>query len=424
MKVRDTSQGRMYAVSSEIGCTAINRAMAIDIPAGGQSVILALDKKIIIDGDDDAKFVEVRWGTNTAVGSRPVPAWLSDVLAGLISIVGEANFDINWVPAENKLYLQFSLEATTEQIDEVQSLLGRVLPNDLVLEMEWENGLPIEYTPLEYIESDGVATMSLPFESKNKSFICWHTLGLPKTTRGLYTYGGTSVSQGYGPRYNSGTQGLAFTGLDAIRNGRFLRGGKYKIGWRVRPHETKNYYFALLYEDEVLTEVQQYFNPYWQNAYNVFSSAQYDSKIGGATYELTIDIEGESVKYVPALNPTGAPCLYCIETRTPYYNDGGDGDFIYPTETTTYSLRRVLPDWGKLTEHGLARLYHTPKDYEGELYDYAIENGYKQIVGAEQPEEGYWNPVWHDREDCIELEWVEVEPPTEEETPIEGIENA
>ena len=71
MKVRDTSQGRMYAVSSEIGCTAINGAMAVDVPAGGQSVILALDKKLIIDGDDNAKFVEVRWGTNAAIGSSP-----------------------------------------------------------------------------------------------------------------------------------------------------------------------------------------------------------------------------------------------------------------------------------------------------------------------------------------------------------------
>ena len=71
MKVRDTSRGRMYAVSSNPGCTVINGDMAVEIPAGGQSVILALDKKLIIDGDDAAKFVEVRCGTNAAVGSSP-----------------------------------------------------------------------------------------------------------------------------------------------------------------------------------------------------------------------------------------------------------------------------------------------------------------------------------------------------------------
>ena len=127
MKVRDTSRGRMYAISSETGCTALNGAMAMDIPAGGQSVILALDKKIVIDGDDAAKFVEVRWGTNTAVGSRPVPAWLSDVLAGLISILGDDNFDINYIPSENKLVVH------TDRVDDAQfaavtAMLGRFVP--------------------------------------------------------------------------------------------------------------------------------------------------------------------------------------------------------------------------------------------------------------------------------------------------------
>ena len=117
---------------------------------------------------------------------------------------------------------------------------------------------------------------------------------------------------------------------------------------------------------------------------------------------------------VAALDETGAPCLFDLVSRTPFYN-AGTGDFVYPTERTTYGLRRVLPDWGKLTENGLRRLYHTPANYEGELYDYALENGYKPIVEEPAPEEGYWVPVWHDREECIELEWVETEPPAEEE---------
>lgn len=125
--------------------------------------------------------------------------------------------------------------------------------------------------------------------------------------------------------------------------------------------------------------------------------------------------QGDKVvrSYIPALDETGAPCMFDLVSRKPYYNVG-TGDFLYPTESTTYSLRRVLPDWGKLTEHGLRRLYHAPAGYQGELYDYAIENGFKPIVETEQPEEGYWIPEWHEREDCIELEWVETEPPMDE----------
>jgi hypothetical protein len=74
----------------------------------------------------------------------------------------------------------------------------------------------------------------------------------------------------------------------------------------------------------------------------------------------------------------------------------------------------VLPDWGKLTEHGLRRLYHAPANYTGELYDYALENGFKPIIESEMPEDGYWEPQWRETEDEIILEWVETEPPVDE----------
>lgn len=105
--------------------------------------------------------------------------------------------------------------------------------------------------------------------------------------------------------------------------------------------------------------------------------------------------------------------MFDMVTKKPFYNQG-TGDFIYPTESSTYSLRRVLPDWGKLTENGLRRLYHAPASYRGELIDYALENGYKPIVEPEKPETGYWSPRWTETEDEIVLEWVETEPPMDE----------
>ena len=121
------------------------------------------------------------------------------------------------------------------------------------------------------------------------------------------------------------------------------------------------------------------------------------------------------VNLVPCLDETGAPCMYDTVGKMAYYNQGAY-DFTYPTEATTYSLRRVLPDWGKLTERGLRRLYHAPANYQGELYDYALENGYKPIIEPEMPEEGYWAPRWTENEDEIVLEWVETEPPMEDLT--------
>ena len=122
---------------------------------------------------------------------------------------------------------------------------------------------------------------------------------------------------------------------------------------------------------------------------------------------------GKEMKMIPCLDETGAPCVFDLVSRKAFYNKGA-GDFLYPTERTTFALRRVLPDWGKLTENGLRRLYHAPANYKGELYDYAIENGYKPIVETEQPEDGHWSPRWTETEDEIILEWVETEPPTDE----------
>ena len=118
--------------------------------------------------------------------------------------------------------------------------------------------------------------------------------------------------------------------------------------------------------------------------------------------------------YVPAFDETGAPCMFDTVTRKAFYN-AGKGDFVTPREVSTYARRRVLPDWGKLTPTGLRRLYHTPANYEGELYDYALEHGYKPIVEEPAPEEGYWAPQWRETEEEIILDWVETEPPAEDE---------
>ena len=105
--------------------------------------------------------------------------------------------------------------------------------------------------------------------------------------------------------------------------------------------------------------------------------------------------------------------MFDLVTRKPFYNVSS-GDFAYPTESTTYALRRLLPDWGKHTPTGLRRLYRAPAGYDGELIDYALENGFKPIIEPDMPEEGYWAPEWRETEDEIILDWVETEPPMEE----------
>lgn len=425
----------MYAVSSEIGCTALNGAMAVDIPAGGQSVILALDKKIVIDGDDAAKFVEVRWGTNTAVGSRPVPSWLSDVLAGLISIVGDDNFDLNYIPAENKLYLQFDLEVTNEQIAEVKVLLQRVLPEDLGLEMEWVDGLPCDYKRLEYLESTG--TQWIDTDEKATG-----TLKIGLDVEAIGWQDGTGiVNYIFGSEAKSGN--IIFS-MD--QNNEYSRAGTYRYGTQYSyftsgAHKLNTRYSYVFDENVVYRdgEVLPFLHNVVMNKEEFVSTrdillfASYHNNNGlhrtswKKVYSFSIFDNAAGVlllNYVPALNPiTKQPGMFDTVNKE-FKTNAGSGDFDYPgkeTESTTYSLRNRM--YGKITEHGIRRLYCIPEGYNSKE-EYAEENGFKLLVEMPMPEEGYWNSVWHDREDCIELEWVEVEPITEEETPIEEIENA
>lgn len=149
-----------------------------------------------------------------------------------------------------------------------------------------------------------------------------------------------------------------------------------------------------------------------ENRLHFLGQGYEDTRYHGGIRLFSASVQGEDglvFDLVPALDPTGAPCLFDLVSKTPYYNKG-TGDFAYPTESTTYSLRRMVPDWGKLTEHGLRRLYHAPEGYTGELHDYALENGFKPIIETEKPEEGYWAPQWTETDEEIVLEWIETEP--------------
>ena len=82
---------------------------------------------------------------------------------------------------------------------------------------------------------------------------------------------------------------------------------------------------------------------------------------------------------LPCLDSTGTPCMFDTVTHKPFYNSG-TGDFLYPTASTTYSLRRPQAEYAKMTDTGIRRLYHVPADYEGSIEDYASDNGYKLHV--------------------------------------------
>lgn len=307
------------------------------------------------------------------------------------------------------LTVSVALDTTEEQIAEVQKLLDRVLPNNLVTEMEWADGLPITYTRVEYLEGNANAYIDSEFLPTDEteiravlyftpnSYVETHTVSNKESTLALklapdtYIHWGSVKAKKIGNLYKPKFKGeLVF------------RRGYASYGDRQATFDCDS--FA---ENPATNSV----------LINTKSRLQMDATGMNRWYDCRIYENGtEQRAYIPALDPTGAPCMFDLVTREPFYNSG-TGDFFYPgkeEEATTYSLRRPLT-YAHATAHGIRRLYHVPAGYNGTREEYAAEHGYKVLLETPEPEEGYWSPVWHETEEEIVLEWVETEPPAEGE---------
>ena len=129
----------------------------------------------------------------------------------------------------------------------------------------------------------------------------------------------------------------------------------------------------------------------------------------GRIYSIKISQGSEIVhNFVPCIDNLGNPCMYDTITKETFCNDGS-GTFLTPESVTTYSLRRPVPTYAKMTAHGVQKIYHLPEGYEGSEDEYAQENGFKLLTENERPEEGSWRPEWTETDNELILNWIEVE---------------
>ena len=357
MKTETTFPGKTYAVTSQNGCTVTTEdgTTLVEAEAGKQAYFVAVGGKVTLS--DDAAIVTQVF----------------------------------------KLAPQQRL-----------TLLGVLGGND---------GLPDGYKRVEYLESTGTqgTVVMTPINRLSMrgrfSLTEWGKLckvfGAWYETDSIYqmiwrTESNLEMQVGSGIAINLPQNGELLAKVDYFERKAFINGSVIFDGFTM-PATSDTIKFGILCDGGLSPASGQHNPGITHFAYARFYQLKlWDENV--LTYDL-----------VPALDPTGAPCVFDLVSRKAFYNVG-NGDFLYPTERTTYSLRRVIPDWGKLTENGLRRLYHAPAGYKGELYDYAIENGYKPIVETEKPSSGYWTPRWTETADEIVLEWVEAEPPADEET--------
>ena len=322
-----------------------------------------------------------------------------------------------------KRRLRIKIDADADVIENITNTANQKAPKSNSVSMEWYNGLPMTYNNVEYlacnsgqyIDTKIKATGTMRFELDAEA-ISWNYTN--------YLIGGINMKNNIiiSMNYNNG-----FGTAGAVRYGSqftFLSSNFHSLSTKY------SYIFdcGKFYRNNTL--VKSFEKEDFKSSYNTLLFAAYHDNyglhnLGGKkVWYLNMYENGHNIlKFVPALDPTGAPCMFDLVSRRPFYNSGS-GDFLYPTPSTTYSLRRYTPEYAIQTPTGIRKLYHVPENYDGSIEDYAKENNYKRLVEPECPnEEGkFYESKWKETDEELILEWVEVEPPVlEEQTPIEEI---
>lgn len=349
--------------------------------------------------------------------SLKLPYTVRILRAMLTEILGEGNFNFKIDNDTQTLTMYYASTVTDIQIANVDSLLERVLPMNLVVEVD--QGLPIDYTPVKYLESTGTQYLTcsaIEVSEKDTVSLEWLLVDYIYTSANAIFCSLDTSDERLFRLYTFKKDGTA----PNTRPLAYARGaGRSKEPFIVKYNETQQ--TSLSSERVVVNGVAR---GYSQSTEGFFCKGLYifSQFLLNAWWPSRIRLFGFSVvgknKLVPALDPTGTPCMFDTVTKKPFYNSG-TGDFIYPTDAAPAVSADIDEKfYAKLTEHGIRRLYHVPKGCTMSKDEYAARNGFKELVEPPMPQEGYWTPEWRETETQLICEWVETEPPIEE-----GIEN-
>lgn len=331
----------------------------------------------------------------------------------LRQLLGEGNFTVT--QGDDGVRVALGLDVSYELVGEVKKLLGCVLPRSVVTEAEWADGMPIDYARLEYIETvntDDSQFIDTGIMATNETSCKIRIAHLEKKT-GHVVFAYSTLNKpmiammvnspsGAYPVFQYGNQATGFSDYKKV----LVEGKWYSVENKKNEFFIDGNFIKSLEEEEFETSLPIY----------LFVGNSNKPVGRGLVRCSEFEVwEGETkvAHFIPALlRETKTPCMFDLISKQPKWNLGA-GDFTYPgheMEQTTYSLRDRK--YGKWTENGICRLNCVPEGYSSKA-EYAAERGFKVLIETPVPGEGYWAPVWHDREDCIELEWVECESPAE-----------
>lgn len=329
---------------------------------------------------------------------------------------GEDKFVMEYLNDEAKLVLHTD-RLNDAMLATVTSLLERVVPQNIEvvrynhnMEISWRDW-PTGYTQVEYLESSGTQGAFVMTPINKLSML--GSFSLTSWNGELYKVWGTwyqngsiyqmirntetdlKIQVGSGNASRLPQSGELIAKVDYFERKAFLNGAVIFDGFTM-PETSDTVRFGILCDGSMP----------WLDFPRFFAYARfYHLKLWDENV-LTYDL-------VPALDPTGAPCVLDLVSRKPYYNVG-TGDFLYPTDAAP-AAAIGLDDkfYAQLTEHGVRRLYKVPDGSNMTKDKYAAANGFKELVEPPMPLEGYWKPEWRETDTQLILDWIETEPPME-----------
>lgn len=425
-----TAPGCTYSIVARVDTTIYSpdQKWTLDVSAG-QTDFIAETNEIIIPGDamlcrKTKQHSKDRNRINLlGTGSGSLATFVTRAVE---QIVGKGNVKVEY--GAGKVTVALALSATDAQIVAVENLLERMLPKDVAGEID---PFPTDYTRVEYLEKTGGYINAvgphiiLPIQYDAFQDVCeFETCHLVDVATGNQAEGSnlSTASLFYGCQANGytyfGKENTDSNLTAVILEGPLAQGfDVYKV------QATPQNFTVWLNGLEVGTATFAPGIDFVIDAISVFAACAYktgksnDYPFNGKKKYFKLWLNNKLTYHlIPAITPEGQPCLYDLVSKTTFYNVGS-GDFIYPStgSSTTYSLRRPVAEWGKLTPHGVRRLYKLPDSYTGDTEQYIAENGFKRLVETEKPEEGYWEQVWRETDTELVLDWHEVDPPIEEE---------
>lgn len=356
--------------------------------------------------------------------------YMNNLKPKMDNLMGEIPYEMEHIVGERKVLMRLDSLGETMK-PQIETLMESELPKANRIEYD---PLPYGYTRVDYLESHGKTMYGEQYIDTNIVFTTAMILRADleptsyPTTDGHYLFGsdqqaGTNKNYIYARAMGNSGSWMFYNGINGsianitLMNKTILErfvityDGKQKIA------KYKGTTYKMVNSEGPLPTRFMLFTLSRHAPWNNTADKISPTASGKCRFYSFYAEEGETkIDLIPVLDPTGAPCMFDLVSKTPFYNSG-TGDFLYPSPTATYSLRRYTPEYAIKTTAGIRKLYHVPENYDGSIEDYAKENNFKRLVESESPnEEGkFYEAKWHETDTELILEWIEVELPVIEE---------